>query len=310
MHMHVNIAALTSLRNAMMAFRDGTAGLSDRVRLRIEQIERRISQRLRQLESEIRGLEKRLAGEDDQDGGDSALECALAEAYRELDRLQGCGQRLATAAQAYEAAAARWDSTLNSLVPDASAFLLRTCEAAADVHRLSAPDSVGHLGSGTSVAGGQLSSEAWTGHLDPMRATSPSELPALPAGFSWIPVDGLFGDLPRNDEFRKGATYDDMRAGFERLRGELIPLLAKSPGAGRSACEAFDRANGRVDPLGFAHPASLAELWSHFFGREPIRIEHGAEGTAHVVNGRHRLRIAHDLGWKFVPGQLVTRGPR
>lgn len=138
------------------------------------------------------------------------------------------------------------------------------------------------------------------------------ELPVLPEGYDWIPValaHPEVGRWPEHEEFIK-VSYDAMRAGTKLLHAEMVPLFQRHPGAGRDVFEAYDLAHGRTS-TGLVHPQSLAHLYDQFFHPHNMmrcRMRE-SDGLYEFENGRHRVRVAKDLGLRFVPAKIVGRRP-
>ena len=139
-------------------------------------------------------------------------------------------------------------------------------------------------------------------------------MPALPEGFEWFPIDGFAdADLPGASDPSKGVTEGQMRRGIEKLWTEVMPLLQVEPThQQRARCEQFDREHNRVDRRGFVHPESVAAIWDAFFNTATsaqIRIElNPVSGNVTVTNGRHRIKEARALGWRFIPAQVIRKG--
>jgi hypothetical protein len=47
-----------------------------------------------------------------------------------------------------------------------------------------------------------------------------------------------------------------------------------------------------------------ADVYDMFLGTDRIRADRRPDGSLNIVNGRHRLLIARELGIKSLPGQL------
>jgi hypothetical protein len=47
-----------------------------------------------------------------------------------------------------------------------------------------------------------------------------------------------------------------------------------------------------------------ADVYDMFLGSDRIRVDRRPDGSMDVVNGRHRLLIARELGIKTLPGQV------
>jgi hypothetical protein len=315
-----DVAALSELRSAFIQFRDRTRAIPDLLRLQTSRAQQRLGERRRALEARIEELEA-LAREDEDDGSSDrgfSSHDQLERLYRQLEDVNACAARLDTAASEHDVALGRWQHLTERIVPSAVAFLSTKHFEANEALAVAMPAS------GATANGGVFESEGTASvagpatsrpESDPVHATAADELPALPTGFAWAPIAQMnLAELPGPDDFRKGVSYPEMSDGLQRLWKELMPLLGDAPDGGRTACERFDQANGRIDPKGFAHPASLASLWGHFFdrrlSRDYIRLEVDAAGKWHVVNGRHRIAVALGLGWKFIPAEVKDESDR
>ncbi|HTB02443.1 MAG TPA: hypothetical protein VK804_18410 [Bradyrhizobium sp.] len=317
-----DIGALAEFRTALVRFRDRTRGIPDALRLRASRAKQDLAGRRHALEARIEELEYS-AGEDEPDGregGDAERRCQLDRLRRRLEQIEGAQAELGSATAEHALALGRWRSLMESTVPAAIAFLSRKHAQAIDALSVGLPGGVPVARGGSSPSADGSRALPWMpdsphAQSDPVHAVSPDELPILPKGFVWAPISQLDRvELPDRHDFRKGVSYEDMIVGLQRLWSELIPLLQSAPEGGRDACATFDRANGRIDPRGFPHPSSLADLWGHFFDRrfskEFVRLEIDRTGKWHVVNGRHRIFVALDLGWKFIPAEVVDASAR
>ncbi|HSW29032.1 MAG TPA: hypothetical protein VLH75_05975 [Longimicrobiales bacterium] len=307
------IDALLQLRSALLRFRQSTSGVASGLRARLGRATADLERQRRRLEDEIQTLEER-AGSDDDDER-AAARRALAEAYASREDLRDQMRRLARASARHDNAAASWFHALESTVPGAAAFLAQKHAEASSYLQAGAPVGEASLSVADSSAAGfgagiwSRSVRAGPVPMDPVGATRMEDLPDLPGGFSWIPISEIEeSELPAADDFPK-VSYATMRAGLNRLWTELIPMIGATPGADRRSCQEFDEAHGRTDPMGFVHEESLAHLWDQFFEerfRNHIRVAFDSEsGRWSVDNGRHRIRVARDLGWRYVPGELI-----
>jgi hypothetical protein len=301
------VDALLHLRDALIRFRDSTTSIPSQLRARIERAEAALARQTSFLQTEIQTQRAVLSESDDEDERDDAQR-DLDEAIEQLSTTRARARTLAAAVARHNRVAASWQHTTGEKLPAATAFLAGRHAEAVGYQRVASSGGHRTHSSGASehtVTGMQ----AIDGSADPMSADSPDDLPRLPEGFSWIPI-GQFSrsELPGKGDFKK-VGYLDMAAGLQRLWSELIPTLNGSDHTNRSVCERFDEANGRVDPMGFIHPESIANLWDKFFDprfKEHIRVTYDeATDRWGIDNGRHRIKAAGDLGWKYVPGELL-----
>lgn len=308
------IDALLQLRAALLHFRQSTSGISSQLRARIDRAKTELDRRRRRLDVEIEALEDQVRSDDEDDGEDARR--SLDDAYASRSDLREQARRLASAAARHDSAAASWLNALGTTVPAAAAFLAHKYNDASDYLKAGLSVGVGAVAVSdqppfeieSEVA--DTSPRQYSMLTDPANATCADDLPVLPSGFSWISISRINrSELPPRDDFPK-VSYETMRAGFERLWAELLPLVSATPAANRETFRKFDESHGRVDPMGFVHEESLAHLWDQFFeqrfGNNHIRITAGSDADPWGVdNGRHRIRVAQDLGWKYVPGRLV-----
>ena len=98
-------------------------------------------------------------------------------------------------------------------------------------------------------------------------------------------------------DFRK-VSYERMRDGIQKLTAEVWPAVKR--GAGREYFERLDREAA----IGYEH--GLVRVYDAFFGMEPIRLERQGEHYV-VVNGRHRLAVARDLGVTSLPASVTEK---
>jgi hypothetical protein len=126
----------------------------------------------------------------------------------------------------------------------------------------------------------------------------------LPPGLAWTPLD-LF-DAPRDG---KGVSKARLVAGARQFCNELVPLLRDNPGLAREDLVAMDKAQGRTLPGGLIHPESLAALYDHFLGGEPIAGEYHSDGQVHLHGGRHRLAALKSIGATHAPMRMTGQRP-
>ena len=114
-----------------------------------------------------------------------------------------------------------------------------------------------------------------------------SDLDVAQAGFADNPITGTFGrgGLTRADYRWAVSTWDELvRPGLDR-------------GMTRDDFAARDAASG-APPL-----RRTADVYDMFLGGDPIRVERRSDGSIAVINGRHRLRIAGELGITRLPAR-------
>lgn len=304
-----NVDALVHMRDALVRFRESTSNVSTQLRARVERAEAVLSRHRASLESEIEAQRSLLSESKDEDERREAGR-ALDEAYAALSVVRKRSRELARAVAHHSRVVTSWHNAIGTTLPAAAAYLAQKHAEATNYQRVALPGSPvqSSIGGSAEVENAVCASSTGESLLaGPAHANSPDELPKLPSGFTWIPISQFDqSELPNRNDFKKGISPSDMANGLQRLWSELIPTLNANARPSRAVCEAFDEANGRVDPMGFVHPESLSNLWDVFFNRrEHIRVTFDERTEKWSIdNGRHRVRIAKDLGWKYVPGEL------
>ena len=312
------VDALQQMRNALLRYRDATGPIPVQIRIRVEQAQAQMRRKQGLLETELDSLRGQLSHcEDDEER--LVLRRAISDARIELDILRKRNGNLTTVVAQHNRAAASWQRAIGGMLPAAAAFLAQKhAEAVAyqnfttigiDASAVHLPKQSTIANSGDSVTRIAEGRTAIT--ADPKSAKSPDELPSLPAGFNWVPIDWVDPlDLPTQEDFRKGVTYTEMCEGLQRMWREIMPMLMSNLSVTRSTFEEFDEAQDRrIDRMGFVHPSSLAHLWDQLLDRRwghHIRIQFDERTSKWSIdNGRHRVKVARDLGWHYVPAELI-----
>lgn len=93
------------------------------------------------------------------------------------------------------------------------------------------------------------------------------------------------------------------------LTREAIMLKQMQPSlAGGTDVELFhgwDQANqiGHYSPAGYIR--GYADVYHSYYGDEAIALEAKADGRYNVINGRHRLAVAREVGLSKVPARML-----
>lgn len=135
----------------------------------------------------------------------------------------------------------------------------------------------------------------------------------LPAGFSWISLAQLVDeDFITDPALFKHVGRDKMAHGIALLRDEILPRLDDNPALDRDSFAQIDRQRGTEWTVeGFVHPDSLAVVWDAFFDprrqAEVVVIDTKSDGTHDVINGRHRLGLAREIGIEAIPCKMLGK---
>ncbi len=124
---------------------------------------------------------------------------------------------------------------------------------------------------------------------------------SLPPGFRWVSLEHIsrHDDLAGDEGFDK-VSENEMRRGFGTLRRQVLPYLANHPNANGLTFLELDgwTAEGVRSREQKAYDA--------FFGDEPIVLDGPyPDGTFRDTNGRHRIKVARELGWPAVPVKVT-----
>jgi hypothetical protein len=128
---------------------------------------------------------------------------------------------------------------------------------------------------------------------------------ALPGGFVWVRLDEIalkeeLKNVQRPGDFSKVA-YDEMRSGAQRFIEHVLPIVQKDSSAATS--EYFAELDRMV---GVPYEHGLQRVFEAFLGRwTPIYLCRGRDDKHFTItNGRHRIKVASDLGWPAIPAQV------
>lgn len=153
----------------------------------------------------------------------------------------------------------------------------------------------GYRSGGAAVPGGG-SSGAGTTHAGggPLAGLGLAELDVSSAALDENPV--LDDDRARGKFGKGGLTRADYRWAVQTWNDTVGPGVA-----GGKTREDFAERDGRSN----AQPLRrTADVYDMFLGTDRIRVDRQPDGSLTIVNGRHRLLIAKELGIKSLPGQV------
>ncbi len=255
--------------------------------------------RIQRLAADISNLDDQVAAGP---AGRGSCADALEEARGRLDNICFWQTQVREQFSNFEAKSAKFGNLLGDTVRGARALLRDKTSDLHDYHavQLDSPDSGASAASSPAsvcqVANDKGSASAPAQRLMDFR---------LPEGFVWVPLAQI--DLANELRgVRSGADYSKvthktMREGMKRLQSEVLPRIHENPGACSSEVfRELDQASGRDYEHG------LQRVYEAFFGRQDFIYlvrRKGAE-RFEVVNGRHRIQVALELGWVAVAAQI------
>jgi len=195
------------------------------------------------------------------------------------------------------------DDVLTRSVPRARAFLREKIEQLKQYHavQLDAATPAKSVADPPTVPVRRESTTGSTGH-DAAGARRLQDH-RLPQGFRWVSLseidlakqlDGISG--PK--DFRK-VSYEDMRQGLAHLRDHILPALEVDGERRSDYFRDVDQQSGRE------YSEGLQRVYEAFFGQHDfVYFVRRPDGTLDLINGRHRVKVADDLGWDAVPAQV------
>jgi hypothetical protein len=125
---------------------------------------------------------------------------------------------------------------------------------------------------------------------------------ALPSGFRWMPLREIdlsneLKGIKTSNDFNKN-SYQTMMETAKIFEKEILTIMNKTPEAFHSEFyRIIDEQNGKY------YEDGIQRAFEAFLGRgDPIYLSR-AKGAPfyEVINGRHRIKVAFDLGWEFIP---------
>jgi hypothetical protein len=103
--------------------------------------------------------------------------------------------------------------------------------------------------------------------------------------------------LGAHEDFKK-VSREQMKRGFVILRDFVLAEINRNPRISAFDFDKIDRDKKMIQP------DCCHNIYDVFFGNEPIRVCRASGGKYSVVNGRHRITVARELGWQAVPASV------
>jgi hypothetical protein len=92
---------------------------------------------------------------------------------------------------------------------------------------------------------------------------------------------------------------DEMREGLNRLE-RMKPLIDSGAGASSDYWREFDQ----TQSLDYEH--GYQRIYESFYGNDAIRLNKDGDQWD-IVNGRHRIFLAQEMGIKTVPAHVIEK---
>lgn len=138
-------------------------------------------------------------------------------------------------------------------------------------------------------------------------ASATVNLPQLPRGYVWIPLNELHWDeVPHDLQFKK-ADWNDIEVMMRNFMNVVVPMLSHPRGVTRDQLYALDVMNGVSNSSN--QRSSLAFAWDCLIGgTDTIAVAAPSPLTGSKYgwqSGRHRALVAKSLGWTHIPAKMV-----
>jgi hypothetical protein len=155
----------------------------------------------------------------------------------------------------------------------------------------------GYRSGGIAFGGGSRQGGTGTRSGDGGGALARSCLTDLDVGLADLDENPVLDDARAQGTFGKGGlSRADYRWAVQTWNDVVGPGVA----AGKSRESFVER-----DTQSSAVPLRrTADVYDMFLGSERIRVDRRPDGSLNIINGRHRLQIAQELGIKTLPGQV------
>jgi len=135
------------------------------------------------------------------------------------------------------------------------------------------------------------------------------------APFSDKPRDMAMVDLDRIDPSDLGPAESsgevqkraELRREAEMLK-QMEPALQQTERANADSFDSWDKANG-IGQYSFDrydhYVRGYGDVYRSYFGPEAVAVEPRPDGNFAVLNGRHRIEAAREVGLKKIPARVV-----
>lgn len=308
---HLPSAHLISI-DALRAFGQALRSLGSKVSVECPEMRERVHQYLAHAKAEVEESEAELdeavenlrCVEDNAD--DDSERRAMEDAK---DKLRRARRRLVD----IELASCRFLSVLSNSAGNLDALFTSSHQFVQD--RVGAEVRY-HLIKGDAVNVVRIDASMPRESLVPLVSTEPLEaftrersvglLPPLPRKMQWVPIDEIdFASIPDNLEFRKAAC-DDMRTMMQVFERWVLPALMKDPSL---PADSFPRAQSTTVGALSNSPRFAYECMLGNFGVSDLVVvdAKGLDGQFKrgITSGRHRIKIAKELGWTHIPARVL-----
>jgi len=287
---------LDDLVTALAIFAGKAADALSAMREEFLRQQRDLDEREEEARGEVRHWAEALELAED-DGERESCAYSLAEARERLGRIRGWQARVREESAAFAAQETRFERLLDQALPKSQEFLttridhLRTYSAM-QLESDTGAATPGPVPPSAGGAGGVSSP-------DPEKLTDHP----LPDGFVWVPLAEIsstrLAEITSEEDYRK-VPYATMVTGLRRLAAEILPRLRQDPNA-----LDLNSFRGLDKEARESYENGLERVYEAFFCKDYIYLERAkGQEKFEIANGRHRIRVAQDLGWGAIPARI------
>lgn len=307
------MAELVEIRSirALAEIRERLGQLSSQVRNHADEAQDRTRSQFRLIEElgrdrldELSSAQHEVNALDEEDSGESEYE-RLETAEEALLEFRAVARDCHDARKRFEAAVTEL-ANRGATLAHAALSGIDAKIAAADAYMAIRLDDA----PSSSIAGGGSSATPTATTAPPTAQHGDDRFGYLPPGFAWVQL----ADLPEKDFLTDPSVFKkvkrgDMRRGVELLRDNILPAVNANPALNRDDIVRLDQQRGTgFDANGFVHADSLVTVWDAFLDprreAEVVVVAHMPDGGYDVINGRHRLGLARELGMQAIPCKM------
>ena len=273
--------AIASVDQALQAWSTNVTGILTLARNTARGARDEVEGVVRERANEVAAIEALLAAADDKQRRQLQAELVRAKEAHENAR-RACVRVNDVAASV--AQLSRMHTTATSQVAIARAQLSAMCGALE-----------GYRAGGASFGGGGSSdSSTPTAVASPFASMGLADLDVSAADLDENPI--LDDDRSKATFGKGGLSRADYRWAVQAWNDTVGPGVA----SGKTREDFAERdARSNAQPL-----RRMADVYDMFLGTDRIRADRQSDGSLNIVNGRHRLLIAKELGIKNLPGQV------
>lgn len=282
------VGALGELDGALQRFSVNAAEAVAEIRAHYERARTRLDERA---DDAARTVRRCAAMLDNADADDAEhWQNALEQASEQRDELSRWRRRVEEAYDLFRRDAAHFDGMLHETLRRGRGVLRTKIDLLNDYLAMQLDGSGSTDGPSVDAFG-----KGWQGRTLVMYP--------LPPGFRWVPLSQIElrqepSDVQSATEFRK-TDKETMQLGFVHLQSEILPCLSD---VNAHTSEYFAHIDSQNDN-DYEH--GLQRIFDAFFGLDHVHLGHATSpGMFDVINGRHRIRIAHELGWVAIPAKV------